>query len=74
MADLHNNQVQQKVLIIEDNGNSYLLTGDLGDNRYGHSKDGVVAPLLNLGWKVVKMTPFSGTNKIAMLLEKQPEN
>ncbi len=73
MAELPHNKVQQKILIVEENGNSELLTGDLGDNRYGSSKEGVLPPYLSLGWKVIKMTPFSSSTKIAVLIEKLPE-
>lgn len=73
MAELPHNKIQQKIFIVEENGDSKLMTGDLGDNRYGSSKEGVLPPYLSLGWKVIRMTPFSQSTKIAVLIEKIPE-
>ena len=60
---------EQKILIIDDEGHSFSLIGDLQEKRYGRESNDSLPSHLSMGWKVLQMSSF-GTGKMAVLIEK----
>lgn len=63
--------VEQKMVVVKDDGHSFLLAGDLETKRGCQSTTDILAPLLNIGWRVAEMTPFSGSGSILVLLQRE---
>lgn len=62
--------VEQKLMIVEENGHSRPLTGDLEENRFGVAPEDLMPSHLNIGWKVVNMTPMGSGASVLVLLER----
>ena len=67
---LPDRSIEQKILIINDEGHSFSLIGDLQEKRYGRESNDSLPSHLSMGWKVRRMTAF-GTGKVAVLIEKE---
>jgi len=61
--------VEQKLMIVEDNGHSRPLVGDLEENRFGKAPEDLMPSHLSIGWRVVNMTSM-GTGSVLVLLER----
>jgi hypothetical protein len=62
--------IEQKIVLLDDQGHSFAVIGDIQEKRYGRDSDDLLATHLSMGWKVRQMTAF-GTSRIAVLLEKE---
>lgn len=56
-------------MIVEGNGHSYPLTGDVQEKRYGDASEDLLPGHLAMGWRVMNMTSF-GDSKVLVLIEK----
>ncbi|MBF0198039.1 MAG: hypothetical protein HQL32_10020 [Planctomycetes bacterium] len=64
--------IEQRLVIVEENGHSRQLTGELEENRFGKMTDDILPAYLNMGWQVVKMTPFYHSSSVLVLLQREP--
>lgn len=62
---------EQKLMIVESNGHSRPLTGDLEENRFGKATEDLLPSHLNIGWRVKNMCPFDETGCVLVLLERE---
>jgi len=65
------NPVEQKLIIVKDDGHSFLLVGELETKRPGQPSEDILPSYLNMGWAIVNMTPFSSSGAMMVLLQKQ---
>lgn len=65
---IHHNSIEQKLMIVEENGHSRPLHGGIEDNRLGTVPEDLLPSHINLGWRVKTMTPMG--HSVLVLLEK----
>lgn len=63
--------LEQKILLVDDEGHSSLLVGDTEFKRSGKSGEDCLPALINLGWQVVSLSPFSTSGKQLVLIQRQ---
>lgn len=64
-------KLDHKLIIVDEQGHSWLLVGDLEGSRFGKSTEDVLPSYLSVGWRVVKMTAFNDSKRMAVLIEKE---
>jgi hypothetical protein len=62
--------IEQKLMIVEADGHSKPLIGDVQEKRYGDASGDLLPGHLAMGWKVVNMTTF-GEGQVLVLIEKE---
>lgn len=60
---------ENKLMIVESNGHSHPLVGDIQEKRFLGAED-LLPSHISMGWMVKQMTPF-GNGSILVLLEKE---
>ena len=62
--------IEQKLMIVEGDGHSFPLIGDVQEKRYGDASGDLLPGHLAMGWKVANMSTF-GDGKVLVLIEKE---
>lgn len=68
--DLNKTFIDQKLLVVESNGHSHILVGDIEEEKPGKIKVDLLPSYMSMGWQVKNMTSFNNSDKILVLLEK----
>jgi|SaaInlStandDraft_1057018.scaffolds.fasta_scaffold14453_3 hypothetical protein len=68
---MQKNDVEQKLMIVDESGHSRPLAGDLEENRFGKAPEDLMPSHLNIGWKVVSMSPMGSGTSVLVLLERR---
>jgi hypothetical protein len=63
--------VEQKLMIVEENGHSRPLSGDLEENRFGKAPEDLMPSHLSIGWRVINMTSMGSGTSVLVLLERE---
>ncbi len=64
-------KVEQKLIIVDDDGHSIFLAGDSDKVKGGLAQEDRLPALLSKGWRIVQLVPYSGSGRIMALLQKE---
>ena len=67
----NNNPLEQRLVIVNEDGHSRQLVGELEENRFGKMTDDILPAYLSMGWHVVTMTPFHHSASVLVLLQRE---
>ena len=64
--------IEQKLLIVRDDGSSFLLRGDADNRPLNKGSDDELLPsYISLGWKVINATAFNESGSILVLIQRE---
>ncbi len=63
--------IEQRLFIIDSKGHSQLVAGDPDSKKSSVSSKESLSAHLSLGWLVISVTPYSNSDSLLLLLQRE---